>query len=105
MLFKPDDSSFSNNEAAEFDASEAIKEAYETVNEGDTTDTTSGMDTEGLLASRRTDKAADQEQTAATRTSASGSKIEEGIKSSSSSSSSSSSESDEEHAKVGRSEA
>jgi len=51
MLFKPDE----DIETATFDANEALNEEYETVNEGDTTDTTSGMDTEGLLVTRKID--------------------------------------------------
>ena len=50
MLFKPEDGT---SKTPDFDAAEALQEAYETVNEGDTTDTTSGIDTEGLLAARQ----------------------------------------------------
>ena len=46
MLFRPD----GEKEAASFDASEVLDEAYETVNEGDTTDTTSGLDDDALTA-------------------------------------------------------
>ena len=52
MLFKPDSDVVSDG-APEFDANEALEEAYETVNEGETTDTTSGLDTEGLLDARK----------------------------------------------------
>lgn len=52
MLFKPDE----DVEAPEFDPNEALNDAYETVNEGETTDTTSGIDTEGQLATRQTDR-------------------------------------------------
>ena len=52
MLFKPDE----DVETPAFDPNEALNDAYETVNEGDTTDTTSGIDTEGQLATRQTDR-------------------------------------------------
>ena len=52
MLFKPDSDAVSDG-APSFDANEALEEAYETVNEGETTDTTSGLDTEGLLDARK----------------------------------------------------
>jgi hypothetical protein len=53
MLFKPDEqeptSSHSQDSSAKQDDSDTLKEAYETVNEGETTDTTSGVEDETLL--------------------------------------------------------
>ena len=46
MLFKPDGSPKTDKE---FEADEVMQEAYETVNEGETTDTTSAIDEDGLL--------------------------------------------------------
>jgi len=46
MLFKPEDA---DSKDSDFDAAEAVKEAYETVNEGETTDTTSGIDDDSLM--------------------------------------------------------
>ena len=46
MLFSPDQV---GSKEDEFDASEAIKDAYETVNEGMTTDTTSAVDEDDLM--------------------------------------------------------
>lgn len=46
MLFRPD----GEKEAASFDANSVLDEAYETVNEGNTTDTSSGLDGDSLLA-------------------------------------------------------
>ena len=46
MLFRPED----EQEAAKFDANEVLDEAYETVEEGLTTDTTSGLDEDSLTA-------------------------------------------------------
>ena len=63
MLFKPDSDVVSDG-APEFDASEALEEAYETVNEGETTDTTSGLDTEGLLDARKQSVSSSAGQTA-----------------------------------------
>ena len=51
MLFSPDETSQGDNkdDFSKFDEDEAMKAAYETVNEGDTTDTTtSGLDGESL---------------------------------------------------------
>ena len=62
MLFKPDSDVVSDG-APEFDANEALEEAYETVNEGETTDTTSGLDTEGLLDARKQSAASPAGQT------------------------------------------
>jgi len=45
MLFKPDEDAAGQD----FDAAEALKEAYMTVNEDETTDTTSGLEDESLL--------------------------------------------------------
>ena len=63
MLFKPDSDVVSDG-APEFDANEALEEAYETVNEGETTDTTSGLDTEGLLDARKQSASSPTGQTA-----------------------------------------
>lgn len=46
MLFKPEDA---DSKDKDFDAAEAVNEAYETVNEGETTDTTSGIDDDSLM--------------------------------------------------------
>ena len=46
MLFKPDGSPKTDKE---FEADEVMQEAYETVNESETTDTTSAIDEDGLL--------------------------------------------------------
>ena len=74
MLFKPD-----SKDEADFDADQAVKEAYETVNEGDTTDTTSGLDGESLevraLGTTRKSMEAKSEQKSSKA-------VEEGIKSS-----------------------
>jgi len=78
MLFNPD---FTLESAAEkFNAKEAVDEAYETVNEGATTDTTSGLDTEGLLDSRMEDAGSN---VAANSDAQKATKVESGIKSSS----------------------
>ena len=45
MLFKPGE----DQSGKDFDAAEALKEAYMTVNEDETTDTTSGIEDESLL--------------------------------------------------------
>ena len=84
MLFKDDDDEDGEGDKeADFDEDQAMKEAYETVNEGETTDTTSGLDGESLEARAigLTTKQTESQQPAST--SNSGSKVvEEGIKSS-----------------------
>ena len=78
--------------APEFDAKEALEEAYETVNEGETTDTTtSGLDTDGLLAARKqatSESSTDQTSASSKAQAFAGNKLhqEGGIKSSSDSS-------------------
>jgi len=78
MLFKPEDG---EREDAHNDE---LEKAYETVNEGDTTDTTSGIDDEAALAStKRMDNSSTATQVT-TAASSDGPKkaVEEGIKSS-----------------------
>ena len=52
MLFKPGE----NQSGKDFDAAEALKEAYMTVNEDETTDTTSGIEDESLLTRKEGEK-------------------------------------------------
>ena len=74
MLFKPED-------GGKVDNQDELDRAYETVNEGETTDTTSGVDDEALVAStRRMDTGAAQQASAAVDAPAKA--VEEGIKSS-----------------------
>jgi len=47
MLFKPEE--LAEQQASKLDQSEALEKAYETVNEDETTDTTSGLDDESLI--------------------------------------------------------
>ena len=60
MLFRPD----GEKEAASFDANSVLDEAYETVNEGNTTDTSSGLDGDSLLARSQGATKIQQETTA-----------------------------------------
>lgn len=78
MLFKPEDEDSQGND--DFDAAEALNEAYETVNEGETTDTTSGIDEDGLI--ERTKPKSAQSKEADAKAKASKKDVEEGIKSS-----------------------
>lgn len=78
MLFKPEDEDSQGND--DFDAAEALNEAYETVNEGETTDTTSGIDEDGLI--ERTKPKSAQSMEADAKAKASKKDVEEGIKSS-----------------------
>ena len=78
MLFKPEDEDSQGN--GDFDAAEALNEAYETVNEGETTDTTSGIDEDGLI--ERTKPKSAQSKEADAKAKASKKDVEEGIKSS-----------------------
>lgn len=48
MLFKPDEQA--GDKGTDIDEAGILKEDYETVNEGDTTDTTSGVDDDALLS-------------------------------------------------------
>lgn len=52
MLFKPGE----DQSGKDFDAAEALKEAYMTVNEDETTDTTSGIEDESLLTRKEGEK-------------------------------------------------
>ena len=52
MLFKPGE----DQSSKDFDAAEALKEAYMTVNEDETTDTTSGIEDESLLTRKEGEK-------------------------------------------------
>lgn len=83
MLFKPDDAEGAADQG-EFDAAEALNEAYETVNEGDTTDTTSGLDGDALLSRNDPDAETKKRQVSnvkSTKTKTAPA-VEEGIKSS-----------------------
>ena len=79
MLFRPEEEGRKGDE--EIDAAEAIKDAYMTVNEGETTDTTSGFEDDLLLT--RSKDADDKKKPAAGQGKAKADRaVEEGIKSS-----------------------
>ncbi len=63
MLFKPDEQS--GDKATDIDEAGILNEEYETVNEGDTTDTTSGVDDDALLARTKPKSAQAAEQKSA----------------------------------------
>ena len=84
MLFKPDEAEGAAEEGG-YDATEALNDAYETVNEGETTDTTSGLDDDALFSRSEDPNTATTKREVATEKAAKvkvAPVVEEGIKSS-----------------------